>query len=56
VTTAAGVVRVYADDTLLYSTTINLLSTADGAGLYNNGAGLGLTNRWDNFTIFKAQP
>jgi hypothetical protein len=56
VTNAAGVVRVYADNTLLYSTTINLLSDSDGAGLYNNGAGLGLTNRWDNFTIFKAQP
>jgi hypothetical protein len=56
VTNAAGFVRIYADNTLLYSTTINLLSDLDGAGLYSNGAGLGLTNRWDNFTVFKAQP
>jgi hypothetical protein len=56
VTNAAGVVRVYADNTLLYSTMNDLLFDSDGVGLYNNGAGLGLTNRWDNFTVFKAQP
>lgn len=56
VTTAAGSVGVYADNTLLYSTTIALMSNANGAGLYNNGPGLGLTNRWDNFTVLAAQP
>lgn len=55
-TTGAGVVRVYADDTLLYSTSSTLLSNSDGMGLYNNGPGLGLTNRWDNFSVFVAQP
>jgi len=56
VTGAAGALRVYADNTLLYSSTIALMSNANGAGLYNNGPGLGLTNRWDNFTVFAAQP
>jgi hypothetical protein len=56
ITGATGALRVYADDTLLYSTTIATMSSANGAGLYNNGPGLGLTNRWDNFTVFAAQP
>jgi len=54
VTTGAGVVRVYADAALVYSTSISLLSTSGGMGLYNNGPGLGLTNRWDNFRAFNA--
>jgi hypothetical protein len=28
------------------------MSTATGAGLYNNGPGLALANRWDNFALF----
>jgi concanavalin A-like lectin/glucanase superfamily protein/carboxypeptidase family protein len=52
VTTEAGLVLVYADDTLAYSTISSLLSNSDGMGLYNNGPGLSLTNRWDNFRVF----
>lgn len=48
VTIGAGMVLVYADDTLVYSTSNSLLSNSDGMGLYNNGPGLSLTNRWDN--------
>ena len=52
VTTEAGAISVYADSTLLYSTTNNLFSNSTGAGLYNRAAGLALTNRWDNFTVY----
>jgi len=52
VTTGAGAISVYADSTLLYSTTNNLFSNSTGAGLYNRAAGLALTNRWDNFTVY----
>ena len=52
VTAALGEIRVYADSTLLYSTTSNLFSTRTGVGLFNHAAGLGLTNRWDNFTVY----
>jgi len=51
-TTEAGAISVYADNTLLYSSTNNSLASSTGAGLYNNAAGLALTNRWDNFRIF----
>jgi hypothetical protein len=54
VTTAAGVVSVYADGTLLYSTNNTVLANSKGAGLYNNGPGLALGNRWDNFRVFSA--
>ena len=56
VTTGAGVVLVYADTTLVYSTSNSLLSNSNAMGLYNNGPGLSLTNRWDNFRVFTAQP
>jgi carboxypeptidase family protein/concanavalin A-like lectin/glucanase superfamily protein len=52
VTTAAGTINVYADNTLLYSLTDNALTNSVGAGLYNDAAGLALTNRWDNFRVF----
>lgn len=54
VSTDAGELKVYVDDTLLYSTSTALMATATGAGLYNNSPGLGLVNRWDNFTVFNA--
>ena len=54
VTNAAGALHVYVDDNLFYSTNTPLLATATGAGLYNNAPGLGLVNRWDNFTVFNA--
>ncbi|HUS09930.1 MAG TPA: carboxypeptidase regulatory-like domain-containing protein [Pyrinomonadaceae bacterium] len=52
VTSGAGTISVYADNTLLYSTTNDSLANSTGAGLYNNAAGLALTNRWDNFRVF----
>ena len=55
VTRQSGVIEIYTNDILVYSTTSSAFATATGAGLYNNGPGLGLTNRWDNFTVFPAQ-
>ena len=55
VTTQAGSIKVYADSTLIYSTTNTTFSSAAGAGLFNNAPGLALTNRWDNFTVLDAQ-
>jgi hypothetical protein len=52
VTNAAGLLEVYADGTRVYTTQNSFMSTAAGAGLYNNGPGLALSNRWDNFTLF----
>jgi hypothetical protein len=50
-TNAAGLLEVYAEGTKVYSAQTSLMSTATGAGLYNNGPGLALANRWDNFTV-----
>jgi hypothetical protein len=54
VTTGLGTIGVYADNTLVYSTTSPIFATATGAGLFNNAPGLALTNRWDNFTVLDA--
>jgi hypothetical protein len=54
ITTNNGGLNIYADATLVYSTTSLLMTAASGAGLYNNTSGLGLVNRWDNFTVFNA--
>lgn len=54
VTKDDGSIKVYADATLVYSTSNNSLAAATGAGLYNNSSGLGLVNRWDNFTVYDA--
>jgi len=54
VTTSDGNIKIYADASLVYSGASDILSGATGAGLYNNSAGLGLVNRWDNFTVFAA--
>jgi len=51
-----GSIQLFTDSTLLYSTSNATLADATGAGLFNNGPGLGLTNRWDNFTIFRTSP
>jgi hypothetical protein len=53
-TANSGDLKVYIDDSLLFSTHNPLLASATGAGLYNNSQGLGLVNRWDNFTVFAA--
>lgn len=54
VTLQSGSIDIYADNVLLYSTNSMILATAAGAGLFNNGPRLGLTNRWDNFTVLNA--
>lgn len=54
ITQSSGAIQVVADGTLLTSLNSPLLANANGAGLYNNGPGLGLTNRWDNFSVFAA--
>jgi hypothetical protein len=51
-TTNAGDLKVYIDSGLVFSTTNPLLASAGGAGLFNNSLGLGLVNRWDNFTVY----
>jgi hypothetical protein len=54
VTTDMGDLKVYADNTPVFSTNTEIMATASGAGLYSNSSGLGLVNRWDNFTVFNA--
>jgi len=51
VTKSSGLLEIYAGDMRVYST--NNLQNADavGAGLFSYGAGMGLQNRWDNFTV-----
>ena len=56
VTGSDGLIQVFTDSTLLGSTNNPILASATGAGLFNNGPGLGLVNRWDNFTIFRIAP
>jgi hypothetical protein len=53
-TTNSGDLKVYLDGGLVFSTNNALLASASGAGLYNNSMGLGLVNRWDNFTVYPA--
>ena len=54
VTMNSGDLNVYVDDALVYSANSPLLATATGAGLYSDSSGMGLVNRWDNFTVFNA--
>jgi hypothetical protein len=49
----SGEIQVMADGNVIYSTNSNLNPRANGVGLYNNSAGLGLVNRWDNFTVLE---
>jgi hypothetical protein len=49
---SSGDLKVYIDDELIFSTTNASLASATGAGLFSNSSGLGLVNRWDNFTVF----
>lgn len=53
-TYADGRIQVYVDTTLVFTALTPTLAGATGAGLYNDAAGLALTNRWDNFAILKA--
>lgn len=50
----SGEFKVYANGVLLYTATNSNLANATGVGLYNNSRGLGLVNRWDNFTVYDA--
>jgi hypothetical protein len=54
VTLSSGDLSVYIDGTLIYHENKPLLASATGAGLFNDSAGNGLVNRWDNFTVFEA--
>jgi hypothetical protein len=54
VTTNSGSLSVYVDGAFAYSINKSLMATATGAGLYSDSAGMGLVNRWDNFTVFAA--
>jgi len=54
ITTNSGDLHVYVDAAPVYSTNNPLLATATGAGLYSDSPGMGLVNRWDNFTVFPA--
>ena len=56
VTRANGSIVVFIDATEVYSTTNTSLAGATKAGLFNNSAGLGLVNRWDDFMVFEAAP
>ncbi len=53
-TNANGQINVLADGGIIYSVTNNLMTNATGAGLYNDGPGLALLNRWDNFTVYNS--
>lgn len=52
VTKADGRIEIYADDTLVYTTTSDLFVGATGAGIYNDSDTHALHNRWDNFTVY----
>ncbi|MEO8435977.1 MAG: carboxypeptidase regulatory-like domain-containing protein [Pyrinomonadaceae bacterium] len=54
VTRSSGEITVYAGGIQVYTTSSNIFPTVTGAGLYNNSAGQGLVNRWDNFTVYDA--
>ncbi len=54
ITTSNGDLKVYLDGSLVFFTNNTQFISATGAGLYNNSSGLGLVNRWDNFTVFPA--
>jgi hypothetical protein len=48
-----GGIGIFAGDEFVYSAVDNLMATATGVGLFNNSSGMGLANRWDNFTVYE---
>jgi len=54
ITRHTGSITMYADNTVVYSTTNSIGEFATGAGLYNNAPGMSLQNRWDDFTVLDA--
>lgn len=54
VTRQDGDLEVYVDSDLVYSINNSKLAAATGAGLYSDSVGMGLVNRWDNFTVSPA--
>jgi hypothetical protein len=55
VTLESGLIQVYADSTLVASTSSSVLATAKNVGLWSADYGAGLANRWDNFTVYDAK-
>ena len=55
VTLASGSIKVYADSTVVCFADDFLLATERKAGLWSFGKGQGLSNRWDNFTVYNAR-
>ena len=55
VTKASGEIMVYSDNDLVYSITNSFAASTKNVGLFYCCAGLGLQDRWDNFTVFEAQ-
>ena len=53
VTLSTGRIDIYANSTLVYSTSSSALANETNAGLWNSGYGQGLANRWDNFTVLE---
>jgi hypothetical protein len=54
VTRGSGAITVFADGVQVHSSSNALNSLATGSGLFNHGAGMGLQNRWDSFTVLEA--
>jgi hypothetical protein len=56
VTLRTGSINIYAGSTLVYSGSNSLLAAEKNAGLWSFHNGQGLSNRWDNFTVYDASP
>src|SRR2546429_3384221 len=50
-----GGINIVANSFDIASLTNPTMKSNQGCGIFNNGAGLGLSNRWDNFTITEVQ-
>jgi len=50
-----GGINIVANSFDIASLTNPTMKSNQGCGIFNNGAGLGLSNRWDNFTISEIQ-
>jgi len=50
-----GGINIVANSFDIASLTNPTMKSNQGCGIFNNGAGLGLSNRWDNFAISEIQ-
>jgi len=48
-------INIVANSFNIASLTNPTIKSNQGCGIFNNGAGLGLSNRWNNFTITEIQ-